>query len=213
MKNLWAIIPVKSLHRGKSRLAHVLSVEQREALIRHCFIHVLTILNQVEAIQQTLVISSDELVLTLARSYGALTLLEENRQGLNAAVTYATQTAVAAHAQTVLILPVDLPFLQVDDIIKMIHAPQTNNGTHPHLVICPDDKQDGTNALLLSSPEKFVFQYGIGSFRKHLQEASRLYIPYQIIQTQGLSFDLDTEEDWQIYQQSMTIDNHCYESC
>ena len=69
----------------------------------------------------------------------------------------------------------------------------------PILAICPDETEDGTNALLLAPPGDFTFRYGPGSFRAHLAEAARRGRPAHVVPAPGLRFDLDTESDWLVY--------------
>ena len=56
---LWAIVPVKPLRRGKSRLADVLSGDQRAALNKKLLIHTLDTITQVPSLEQVLVVSRD----------------------------------------------------------------------------------------------------------------------------------------------------------
>ena len=200
---IWAIIPVKPLLESKSRLAHILSAAQRAGLMRRFLQNTLAVLAQVPSIAQTLVISSDPIVLALAQSYGAETIAEERAQGLNTAVARAAQSAMQQHASGLLILPADLPFIQVGDVTTMVETRRRVNGRF--MAICTDDKEDGTNALFIMPPTQFTYRYGLGSFRSHIQEATRLGLDVHIIRTPGLTFDLDTEEDWQQYQHELTV--------
>jgi 2-phospho-L-lactate guanylyltransferase (CobY/MobA/RfbA family) len=93
--------------------------------------------------------------------------------------------------------------MQTADIERMIQAVRQKPGRV--MAICTDDKQDGTNALLLTPPTHFIFHYGQGSFRQHLQEATRLGYTTHIVTAPGLQFDLDTEADWQVYQEMTGI--------
>lgn len=214
--SIWAIIPVKSLHNSKSRLAHLLSAEARAGLILRFFTQTLAVLHQTPAIDQILVVSSDSAVLTLARQQGAQTLVEPRPQGLNTAVALAVQTALAAQATTTLILPADLPFIQAKDVTLMLQTVKQlpygggGNGSlngssqqRPFVAICTDNKNDGTNALLIHHAGltlDFTFHYGSGSFKQHIREAERHGLPCYLVNAPGLKFDLDTEEDWRFYQ-------------
>ncbi len=57
--SMWAIVPVKPLRHGKSRLSGVLSEEARTELNISLLSHTLNVLNQVEEISNTLVVSRD----------------------------------------------------------------------------------------------------------------------------------------------------------
>ena len=205
---VWAIIPVKPLRHSKSRLAHILTTDERAELTGAILSRALSVLNEVRAIDRILVVSRDQGVLKIARQHNALTYDEGDKQGLNAAVTRAAHVAAARRVDGVLILPADLPFFTVEDIQMMLasqaqEAPD-NNGGGLHfpkgmIAICTDHNRDGTNALMLCPPNGFNFQYGPGSFHLHLDEAVRLGMTRHIIDAPGIRFDLDTEEDWKTY--------------
>jgi len=205
----WAIIPVKPLRDGKSRLARVLPATKRAQLTIDILRRTLRILDKLPAIDRTLVISRDPAVLKEARLGGASTYVETDRQDLNLALTRAAHVAKAQHADCLLILPADLPLIEPGDVEMMLSAlkpsSKSNNGVilpQPQrtLVICTDHLQDGTNALAICPPTGFKFQYGPGSFQLHLDEAERLGMACRIIHAPSISFDLDTEDDWRTYQ-------------
>lgn len=202
--SLWAVIPVKPLHAGKTRLAHLLTAEQRAALIRQFLTQTLCALADVTSLTGTLVISSDGEVLHLAQNFGAQTLPEASPQGLNVAVTQGTAQVLRCGATGVLILPADLPFVQATDIALLCQGVVGNGRS---LSICADTRQEGTNALLLHPPTGFRYQYGPGSYARHLSEAARLGLTCYRIATPGLQFDLDTEQDWLHYTQLTLIHN------
>ncbi len=117
--SLWAIVPVKPLRRGKSRLAGVLSEEERTLLNQSMLSHTLKVLSEVREIDQTLVVSRDPSALALAREYHARTLLEDGSPQLNTALRRATAVAQAYATQGVLILPADLPLLTPQDVTAL----------------------------------------------------------------------------------------------
>lgn len=197
---LWAVIPVKPLHAGKSRLAHLLSPDERARLILGFLQQTLAILTAQAAVTGALVISSDPAVLALAAAQGATTHAESGARGLNRAVADGVETAVLAGATQTLIVPADLPFIQAADVAQLLAANPAEPGGTPRMIICPDRHQQGTNALLLSPPTRFNFHYGPNSFQRHLREAQRLGLAPAVLELPGLQFDLDTEGDWQIYQ-------------
>lgn len=212
----WAIIPVKPLRYGKSRLAHILTPDQRADLTTQMLHHMLQALEDVSEVYRTLVISRDPSALKLARQYGAYTYGEGDKQNLNLALTRAAHIAAARDASGVLVLPADLPLVTPEDIRMMLagitpnlQVPRAGTGNHNghlgyhisrNVAICPDKNEDGTNALYVSPPVGFEFSYGDRSFERHLREAERLGIPARIVHAPGLKFDLDTEEDLHTYQ-------------
>ncbi len=206
---IWAIIPVKPLRYGKSRLSHILSPDERAELTTAMLNRTLEALNNVPSIYRTLVISRDPAALKIARKHGAYSYGEGDKQDLNLALTRAAHIAAAQEASGILILPADLPLITVEDVKMMLAtaAPSSNhNGqSFPYrlprtVAICPDTENDGTNALYISPPTGFEFSYGPGSFERHLEEAEQLGMASRVVHAPGLKFDLDTEEDWHNYQ-------------
>lgn len=197
MKNVWAIVPAKPFREGKSRLAAVLSDQQRWELNRQLLAHTLQTLNSVEAVEKVLVISRDSEALALARRYHASTILENGQAELNESLKRATLFAQQYHTQNLLILPVDLPLLDVEVLSAMI------NRIHPPncAVIVPDRHYQGTNALILSPPGKLNYYFGKGSFLLHETEARKNYAAVEIFEDPKLGLDLDTEEDYILFQE------------
>lgn len=195
----WAIIPVKTLRDSKSRLSHILSPDERAQLTSRLLIRTLQVLHDSQHIYRSLVISRDTAALKLARQHGAYTFYESEQNGLNEAVSRAVQVAYMHGATQTLIVPTDLPFVSTDDVHLLLSASHTYQN-NPHVILCPDYREEGTNALLLAPPLGFTFQYGINSFSRHLQESARLNRLSRIITTPGCRFDLDTEKDWTTYQ-------------
>lgn len=193
----WAVIPVKQLAESKRRLQHLLSSDERAALMWSFLGHLLIVLREARGIDRVLVVSADPEVVTLAREHGAKVLVEAASLGLNAAAEMGRLMAVAGGASAVLVLPADLPFVRAEDIERILE-PLGIYG-RPMVALCSDELEDGTNALLLAPPQDFTFRYGPGSFRAHQHEARRRGIEPVLVSTPGLRFDLDTESDWLAY--------------
>jgi 2-phospho-L-lactate/phosphoenolpyruvate guanylyltransferase len=98
-------------------------------------------------------------------------------------------------ADSVLILPADLPLLQTADITALLDTTRRQPDA-PLMVICGDETAQGTNALLLAPPAPFTFHFGPGSFARHLQEAEENGRLVRVVNGHSLQFDLDTEADW-----------------
>lgn len=193
---LWAIVPVKPLRRGKSRLSGVLSENERTAL-NHCLLaNTLDVLGAVPEIEHTLVVSRDPQALTLARAHGARTVQEQGMPQLNVAITRATIVAVNHAVWGVLILPADLPMLTVEDVQALIarsHQP-------PVVVIAPDRRGHGTNALLVSPAGRFNYSFGAGSFERHSAQARKTGARLEICERDNLALDLDLPTDLELVQ-------------
>lgn len=188
---LWAIVPVKPLRRGKSRLAGVLSEDERTKL-NHCLLaHTLDVLGAVPEIEHTLVVSRDPQALALARSHGARTVQEHGLPQLNLALTRATIVAVNHAVWGVLVLPADLPLLMVEDVQALVecsHQP-------PVVVIAPDRHGKGTNALLVSPACGIHYAFGKESFSRHCGLVNKAGIRLEICDRPNLALDLDLPAD------------------
>ncbi len=195
--SLWAIVPVKPLRRGKTRLAGVLSEDEREILNLSLIGHTLQVIKQVQGIEQILVVSSDTAVLALAREQGARTVMEDGHPGLNMALHRATMVAQMYSAQGVLIIPSDLPLLTPGDIDELIHQ----SDEPPVVVIAPDRRKKGTNALLIKPTGLISYQFGDDSFSKHCSQVEKFNLNLKIVMSETLGLDLDYPEDLELLKQ------------
>lgn len=188
---LWAVVPVKPLRRGKSRLAGVLNDEDRATLNRNLLEHTLETLMDLPELEQVLVISRDPEALALARFRGARTVLEDGNPHLNVALTRATMVASTYAARGILILPADLPQISHADIRAMIAAA----GEPPVVVIAPDHRKEGTNALLVNPAGLIPYDFGGGSFVRHMAHAKAKGARLEILDLPTLAHDVDLPED------------------
>ncbi len=188
---IWAIVPVKPLRRGKSRLAGMLTEEQRTRLNRYLLQHTLDTLNEVPEIEHTLVVSRDPAALALTREHGGHTVLENGAPQFNTAIQRATVVARAHGAHAVLILPADLPLIDPPDIRALLERGQTP----PVVVIAPDRRRDGTNSLFVHPAGLIEYGYGPGSFQRHSERARQAGARLEIVENPALGLDLDLPED------------------
>ena len=188
---LWAIVPVKPLRRGKSRLSKVISAEERADLNQYLLEHTIQVLSAIDEIENVLVISRDTEALALARDLGARTVQEYGSPGLNTALTRAVEIARSYGTRGILIIPADLPRLDAEDIRKIL----VHRKNPPVVVIAPDRKKEGTNALFISPPDLIELKYGKGSFKKHSKAAQDAGVRLEICDLASLELDLDEPED------------------
>ena len=188
---LWAIVPVKPLRRGKSRLAGVLSPEERNDLNRRLLTHTLETLNAIPEIEQVLVISRDQAALSLAREHGARTVLENGAPELNVALARATIVAKNYATRGLLIVPADLPLISPEDVNAMLDIA----GDPPVVVLAPDHRRQGTNALLVCPVGLIEYDFGPGSFQRHCERALQAGARLEILDLPSLALDMDMPED------------------
>lgn len=191
---LWAIVPVKPLRRGKSRLSGVLSEDERTAL-NHCLLaNTLDVLASVSQIEHTLVVSRDPQALALARAHGARTVQEQGLPQLNIAIARATVVAINHAVRGVLILPADLPLLTGADVQALVERATEP----PVVVISPDRHGHGTNALLVSPTGRIHFSFGAGSFERHCGLARKAGARLEICDRPNLALDVDLPQDLEL---------------
>jgi 2-phospho-L-lactate guanylyltransferase len=190
---IWAIVPVKPLRRGKSRLASVLTEDERAALNQELLERTLGTLSTLKEWMSVMVVSRDPHALTIARSYGATTVREDGQPHLNTALRRATIISQLNHTtQGVLVLPADLPFLDRNDVLALMERAVKKL---PVVVIAPDRHGNGTNALLTIPAGIIEYDYGEGSFQRHCDHAKAAGAHLEIVELPSLALDLDLPED------------------
>lgn len=188
---IWAILPVKPLRRGKSRLASVMDELQRTSLNECLLNNTLRVLRSHPQIENTLVVSRDPQALAMARHYGARTLLEQSGSNLNRALEIATALIRRSTSRGVLIVPADLPLVTAEDLAQLINISKRQ----PVVAIAPDRHMQGTNALLVCPPGLIRYSFGVGSFERHCELARAAGARLEIVEQPGLALDLDIPED------------------
>ena len=188
---LWAIVPVKPLRRGKSRLAGTLSEDERTHLNQLLLEHTLKTLTDLKEIEQVLVVSRDPAALALAREHGARTVREAGSPQLNTALKRATVVAQLYTTRGVLVLPADLPLITREDILALVERAKKP----PVVVIAPDLREEGTNALLICPAGLIEYDFGPGSFQRHCGRARQAGARLEIVTLPSLGLDLDSPED------------------
>jgi 2-phospho-L-lactate guanylyltransferase len=190
-----AVVPIRSLRDGKTRLAPVLGTEARETLLRGIAGRVITAAVESGSIETVLVVSPDAETLAWAAELGPAVVAAPqplDRPGLNGAIDAGRAWALDRGAAAVVSLFGDLPLIVPDDIRGLAER------TEP-VVLGPDRRGEGTNALLLrlaGRGSEFAFAFGAGSLAKHLDEAGRIGLNAALHDAPGIAFDLDTPGDW-----------------
>jgi 2-phospho-L-lactate/phosphoenolpyruvate guanylyltransferase len=192
--SLWAIVPVKPLRRGKSRLAGVLSQDERAGLNQALLAHTLDTLKATSEIEQILVVSRDTAALALAREHGARTVQEDGAPHLNVALARATIVARTYASRGVLIVPADLPLLTPQDIRCMLEFADQP----PVVVVAPDHRRQGTNALLVCPVGLIDYDFGPESFQRHCERARQAGARLEICELPSLALDMDLPEDLEL---------------
>lgn len=170
------LVPIKQGQNGKSRLAHLLPQGARFNLVERMAQHVLDVLSDCFETTNITILSPQ-----CPGNWNGQWARDEGR-GLNAELT--TWRASQRDAP-VLILHADLPLLTSNDVRALIKA--ADHG----LALATDRAGQGTNALAIADGRALDFHFGPDSRTRHIVQ----YPDTPVVQTDGLTADLDTADD------------------
>lgn len=176
------VVPVKSFVDAKQRLGAVLADAERRELARWCAARVV----RAAAPLPAHVVCDDDDVAEWASDIGA-SVIRCTGPGLNPAVDHALRALRDSGAASAVIAHGDLPRAQGFSHLLL----------DGFVTVVPDHRYDGTNVLVVPTElaGRFVFQYGRGSFRRHVLEALELGCRVRVVRDPDLAHDLDTPTD------------------
>jgi 2-phospho-L-lactate guanylyltransferase len=197
-----AIIPVGTLDGAKSRLGQVLDAEERVELTMLLARRTIAAAVATAGIAHTIVVTPDDAIRGLADELGARPIRQRDR-GLNHGITAARDEAIAAGADAILILPIDLPEITPEAIGDLL-APLADQ-RRPLVAIVADRHGRGTNALLLAPPDAIEVRFGGDSRRAHVAAAEMAEA--RLVELGGpLALDVDTPEDLLLAEASLRVE-------
>lgn len=182
------LLPVKALTRAKSRLAPVFDGDQRRAIATALLEDALDLCAAVDFLQWW-VVSEDDEVLRKASDAGLKTVTDPGA-GLNDAVAAGMAKALAAGAESLTVIPCDVPLAYKGDLVDLLDTGATSD-----IVLVPSGGDGGTNALFLSPPGLIEPAFGPGSLQRHIALAEKQRYRCSILSLPRLALDVDTPED------------------
>jgi len=183
MKDLLFIIPMKDPAVAKSRLADVLPDAVRARLAMALFRRMLGFLVEAQPDVDVLVVSESAVI----KAETGTLFLQQNSQGLNAAVREGAAWAKAKGYAAICVLPADLADPSAADLARLMALGEGVSLAPAH--------DGGTNALLVSPPDAIEFGYGNGSCLAHQMAAQAAGVPCTIIPLESFKYDIDTSAD------------------
>jgi 2-phospho-L-lactate guanylyltransferase len=191
---MWAVVPLKSPERAKSRLAGVLSPVQRRHLLFALAERVIGSLQATRGIDTVAVVTASAEVAAFARGLGAEPILQSAETGTASAFAAAVNQLQALQLPRLLMIAGDLPLVTPAALARVVAAAA---GATPDVVVVPDRHRVGTNALLCAPPQALAPCFGADSFRRHLAAAKAAGIEARVLEIEELALDLDCAEDLQ----------------
>ena len=181
----WSLTAVRSNSSCKTRLSECLSLQRRIELVSAMLGHVISVLCQAEGVDQVAVVSPERTALP-----ESVFFLDDPGGGLNEALTAAALEARRNGADRLLIVHADLPLLRAEEVAALVEASRV-----AEVAIAPDRWERGTNALCLTWQSRLRFEFGPGSFLRHMSQMSERGISPAVVRLPGLAFDLDEPAD------------------
>ena len=184
-----ALVPIKDVRRAKTRLRAVLSPSDTAFLAEQMANLTVDALTRSTLVERIVLMGSTRAVAKTAAEFGC-EFVSEDPSLDNEARVLVRATHVGLHAaDTLAILPADIPLITGPDIDNLIE------GHERGLSLCPASRDGGTNALLITPPTAIEFQFGHDSARRHAETARAAGLPVNIIDSAVFSRDIDTPED------------------
>ena len=186
---LWAIVPVKRFAAAKTRLADMLSGEDRSALAQAMLRDVLTAVADCPAIAGIVVVTGDDAAAAIAAGVGAV-VVEDGSPGYNSAVR-AGLSHVRGRSADVVVLPADIPLVRAEDIARLASL----HPAGPAVTVARAAADGGTNALLMSPPDVIAVQFGTNSEARHVAAACKAGAAVRSLVVPRMAYDIDRPED------------------
>ena len=191
----WAIIPIKPLHQGKSRLSGIIDHKARIKFNRKLLAHTLKVVSSCKRISGVIVVTKDTTLHAIVKTPNIKLFIEDGKSDLNKAINFGVTKAIENNADSILVIPCDLPLLNKAEIGKIIRISSSDRC----LVIVPDRHFQGTNLLFIKPALKDIYCFGENSFEKHKEMGKRLGLDVKVYDSKNLCLDIDLPEDLQYY--------------
>ncbi|MFX0136002.1 MAG: 2-phospho-L-lactate guanylyltransferase [Candidatus Hodarchaeota archaeon] len=192
------IIPVKSLELAKLRLSTILNSEQRKMLCINMFKDVIQAANSTKRTNKIVTVSSDPAILDIGSQFGDI-ISEQSETNINESINSAIKFTMKKNADSVLIIPGDIPLITSNDIDQIFNY----DIDPPIVIISPSLRRNGTNLLFLMPSDIIKIEYGEDSFQKHIEKARNIENQNLIIHnSRNIGLDIDLPEDISLFLKS-----------
>ena len=191
----FALVPVKDLSKAKERLSPILSQSERTDLAYAMLEDVLIALRGSKLLDRILVVTLDENAIKLAESLDIEVIKETKQNGESESVDWASIICKEMGAESVLVIPGDAPLITPEDVDFVLEKGEPLHS----VILVPARDELGTNAILRKPPDVILSRFGYDSFKKHIEEARKRNIPYEIHKLPRVALDIDEPEDLSLF--------------
>jgi 2-phospho-L-lactate guanylyltransferase len=185
------LIPIKDPTRGKTRLAQLLSEDERSRLAWAMFEDLIRSTATASKPDRIVLVSSFAPAIETARDLGWDVLIEESQVSESASVDWASRVLSERGFKTVMRLPADLPLVRGEDIDELLAIKLESPGA----VLVPSREGSGTNAIIRTPPTLFPSRFGPNSLALHRQEAANAGVDCVIVNKANIGLDIDEPAD------------------
>lgn len=185
-----ALVPVKRLAAGKSRLAAALGRETIEALTLAMLGDVVDAIRASRRVERIVVVTPDPEVGEAAQGFGAEARVADD-PGLNAALGAASR-ALADPKGALLVVLGDVAGARGEELAQLFDVLASDPG--PTAVLAPA-RDGGTAALLRRPPTAIPDRFGRDSAKAHRAAAEHAGVRFVELPLPSLAIDLDRIED------------------
>lgn len=193
MRQIWALVPVKNFVLAKSRLASVLSINDRRSLSIAMASDVVTALIQSKTIAHVIVVSDVPDLDRLLGIDGVRHFDTHRTQGLNEDLTAAADWVACQKGTHVLIVHADLPLLTTAAVDRFVDLERDTPVARLRVAACK--KGTGTNALLAPVPLPLPLVFGNNSLTSFCQIAAETGASIDVVHDLPLATDIDGLDD------------------
>ena len=151
---------------------------------------VLDTTSKCKLIDKIILVSKDETVLKLGRSFGAVEIFDDE-SGVNNAIHLADQYLSDKEFDCSIIFPQDIPIMKSTDIDNLLGFVKSESS----VIIVPSRQFNGTNALVRCPANIMDTRYDMGSYTFQIDAASTKTKNISIALIRRIMLDIDDESD------------------
>ena len=151
---------------------------------------VLTTISDCKCIDKIIIVSKDDDVLKLGRTFGAVEIFDDE-SGVNNAIHLADQYISDKKFDCSIIFPQDVPIMKSSDIDNLLGFVKSERS----VIIVPSRQFNGTNSLVRCPADLMETRYDMGSYTFQIDAASTKTKNISIALIRRIMLDVDDEYD------------------